>query len=86
MICFGYIKTTSEKGCFVSLAYNYQVRVERCELSDSHINDKEKQFKSNKLVLLRLISSKVKTNEPNKFFFDASLRESVIKYGYPIND
>ena len=40
----------------------------------------------NNLVLLRLISEKAKANEPNKKFFDASSRESVVKHGYPLND
>lgn len=70
----------------MSLSHNYDVRVERCELSDLHIKDREKQFKTNKLVLCRLISSKVKNNQPNVVLFDASLRESVVKYGYPLND
>ncbi len=37
-------------------------------------------------MLCRLISSKVKNNQPNNVLFDASLRESVIKFGYPLND
>jgi hypothetical protein len=28
----------------------------------------------------------VKNNQPNIVLFDASLRESVIKFGYPLND
>ncbi len=37
-------------------------------------------------MLCRLISSKVKNNQPNAVMFDASLRESVVKFGYPLND
>jgi hypothetical protein len=55
-------------------------------LSDIHIKDKEKEFKTNRLVLCRLISSKIKNNQPNVVLFDASLRESVVKFGYPLND
>ncbi len=62
------------------------MRVDKSELSDIYIKDKEKEFKNNKLVLCRLISSKVKNNTPNVVLYDASLRESVIKYGYPLND
>lgn len=86
MVCFGYIKTCLEAGCFISLSHNYEVRVDKSELSDIYIKDKEKEFKNNKLVLCRLISSKVKNNTPNVVLYDASLRESVIKYGYPLND
>ncbi len=55
-------------------------------MSDIHIKDKEKEFKTNRLVLCRLISSKIKNNQPNVVLFDASLRESVVKFGYPLND
>jgi hypothetical protein len=27
MVCFGYIKSCQENGCFVSLSHNYDVRV-----------------------------------------------------------
>ncbi len=37
-------------------------------------------------MLCRLISSKVKNNQPNVVMFDASMRESVLKFGYPLND
>ena len=37
-------------------------------------------------MLCRLISSKVKNNQPNVVMFDASMRESVVKFGYPLND
>lgn len=82
---FGYVKNYSEKGCFVSVAGEFQVRVELCELSDQHIADKAKLYPMNKLMLIRLISEKVKPSDPSKHLFDASARESVIKMGYPIN-
>ncbi len=28
----------------------------------------------------------MKNNQPNVVLFDASLRESVVKFGYPLND
>lgn len=37
-------------------------------------------------MLVRLISEKVKQNDPTKRFFDASGRESVVKMGYPLNE
>ena len=40
MVCFGYIKTFTESGCFVSLSHNYEVRVDKSELSDVFIKDK----------------------------------------------
>lgn len=56
-----------------------------CQLSDEYIADKAKLFPTNKLMLMRLISEKVKPNDPTKHLFDASGRQSVIKMGYPIN-
>lgn len=85
-VLFGYIKTFSEKGCFVSLSNDFEVRLEMCELTDDFIADKAKFYPPNKLILIRLINEKVKPNDPTKHLFDASARESVIKMGYPINE
>lgn len=57
-----------------------------CELTDEHISDKAKFYPLNKLMLVRLISEKVKPNDPSKHLFDASARESVVKMGYPLNE
>lgn len=85
-VAFGYIKTYSDKGCFISLSRNFDVRVDKSELSDLFLNRKEQIFTPNKLVLLRLINSKTKGEDINNVQFDASLRESVVKHGYPLND
>lgn len=37
-------------------------------------------------MLCRLINSKSKANDQNSIQFDGSLRESVVKHGYPLND
>lgn len=55
------------------------------ELTDEYVPDKSKFYPTNKLILCRLISEKVKPNDPSKHLFDASARESVVKMGYPIN-
>lgn len=34
MVIFGYVKTFSDKGCFVSVSSDYEVRIELSELSD----------------------------------------------------
>lgn len=87
MIIFGYIKTFNEKGCFVSVSNDYEVRIEHSELSDSPISgDKSKYFPPNRLMLCRLISEKIKPNDPTKHLFDASARQSVVKLGYPLSD
>lgn len=62
------------------------MRVDKSELSDHFIPNKEHIFIPNKLVLCRLINSKVATNHQNMVQIDASLRESVVKFGYPLND
>ena len=82
-VVFGYIRGIGDKGCFVSLSRNFSIRVDKSELSDQHITNKEQVFVPNKLVLCRLINSKEKDNSVQ---FDGSLRESVVKYGYPLND
>jgi rRNA biogenesis protein RRP5 len=85
-VAFGYIKTLSDKGCFISLSRHFDVRVERSELSDHLITHPEQVFTANKLVLFRLINIKTKNGDTSKYQMDASLRESVVKYGYPLND
>lgn len=83
---FGYVKNFSEKGCFVSVANDFEARIEMSELTDQYMTDKSKHYPLNKLMLIRLISEKVKPNDPSKHLFDASARESVVKVGYPLND
>ena len=39
-VAFGYIKTFSDKGCFISLSRNFEVRVDRSELSDHFLDGK----------------------------------------------
>lgn len=85
MLFFGYVKTVGDKGCFVTLSRNYDVRVDLGELSDDKVPDANKQFYDHKLVFGRLMAEKTKANEPNLKLFDASLRVSVIKYGYQLN-
>jgi rRNA biogenesis protein RRP5 len=85
-VAFGYIKTLSDKGCFISLSRNFDVRIERSEYSDHFLAHPEHLFTPNKLVLCRLINIKSKTGDTGKFQIDASLRESVVKFGYPLND
>lgn len=68
------------------MARNFDVRVERSELSDHYLPNPEHIFTLNKLVLLRLISVKTKNGDTSKYQVDASLRESVVKFGYPLND
>lgn len=86
-VVFGYIKNYSDRGCFISLSRNFDVRVDRAELSDQYIEHKEHVFVPNKLVLCRLINARnVTSGKNNTVQIDASLRESVVKYGYPLND
>jgi len=86
-VVFGYIKSYSDRGCFISLSRNFDVRVEKTELSDHFIEHKEHIFVPNKLVLCRLINARtVAKGKNNNVQIDASLRESVVKFGYPLND
>lgn len=85
-VVFGYIKSFGDKGCFISLTHNFNVRVERSELSDTFLPHPEQIFTPNKLVLCRLINMKQKVGDASSVQIDASLRESVVKLGYPIND
>lgn len=85
-VVFGYIKTLSDKGCFISLSRHFDVRVERSEYSDHFLAHPEQVFTPNKLVLCRLINIKSRNGESASFQIDASLRESVVKFGYPLND
>ncbi len=62
-VVFGYIKNYSDKGCFISLSRNFDVRVDKSELSDHFITNKEQVFVPNKLVLCRLINSRMISNK-----------------------
>ena len=86
MVMFGYVKNFSEKGCFVSISNDFEARIEMSELTDQYLPDKSKHYPMNKLMLVRLISEKVRPNDPSKHLFDASSRESIVKTGYPLND
>lgn len=68
------------------MSRNFDVRVERSELSDHFIGHPEQIYTANKIVLCRLINSKSKNGDSNNLQIDASLRESVVKFGYPLND
>ena len=86
-VTFGYIKNYSDKGCFISLGRDFDVRVDKSELSDRYIPNKQQVFTPNKIVLCRLIHSKSVVNGKQTLTqIDVSLRESVVKYGYPLND
>lgn len=43
------------------------------------------RFPENKLVVGRLLTEKIKPNNPSVRLFDGSLRESVVIYGYQLN-
>jgi transcriptional accessory protein Tex/SPT6 len=85
-VAFGYVKNFSDKGCFISLSRHFDIRVERSELSDSFLSHPDQIFTPNRLVLCRLINAKAKNGQANSYQVDASLRESVVKFGYPLND
>ena len=56
-------------------------------MSDHYIQNKEQVFTPNKVVLCRLINSKtIVKGKESSVRIDGSLRESVVKYGYPLND
>lgn len=44
MLFFGYVKSISDKGCFISMSSHYDIRVELSELSDERVIDMHKQF------------------------------------------
>ena len=85
MLFFGYVKAIGDKGCFVSLSSQYDIRVELSELSDEKVVDVHQRFPENKLVMGRLLTQKIKPNNPTVRLFDGSLRESVVLYGYQFN-
>lgn len=85
-VAFGYIKTLNDKGCFISLSRNFDLRVERSEYSDLFLPHPEHSLTPNKLVLCRVINIKGKQGDASRVQADASLRESVVKLGYPLND
>ena len=82
-----YIKNYSDKGCFVSLGREFDIRVDKSELSDRYIPNREQVFIKNKIVLCRLINSRSIVHPKQTILqMDGSLRESVVKFGYPLND
>jgi rRNA biogenesis protein RRP5 len=85
-VVFGYIKSLGDKGCFITLSRHFDVRVERTEYSDHFLTHPEQIFTPNKLVLCRLINIRSKVGDASSVQIDASLRESVVKFGYPLND
>ncbi|EAR99985.1 S1 RNA-binding domain protein (macronuclear) [Tetrahymena thermophila SB210] len=80
MVFVGYINQTNDKGCFIKIGQDTVVRASLNELSDEHIAKPQTHFYQNKLVVGRIIQIK----EDGKI--EASLRESVIKYGYSMDD
>lgn len=74
-VVFGFIKNYSDRGCFISLGRDFDVRVDKSELSDRYIPNKEQVFTPNRIVLVRLINSKTITGKKQNIVqFDASLR------------
>lgn len=55
MVVSGYVKNTSESGCFVSLNRNLAARVKICDLSDLFIKDWKAEFPKGKLVEGRIL-------------------------------
>ena len=79
MLFLGYISQTNEKGCFIKIHNSTTIRAAVSELSDEHLANPSKELYANRLVLGRIISTKADGK------IDASLRESVIKYGTSLN-
>lgn len=80
MVFVGYINQTNDKGCFIKIGQDTVVRCGQNELSDEHIAKPANHFYKNKLVVGRIIQIK----EDGKI--DASLRESVIKHGFSMDE
>lgn len=73
MVVQGYVKNTSENGCFVALSPSLTARVKIADLSDSFIKDWKPQFPVGKLVKGKIMSVDQRTNR-----IEFSLKLSVI--------
>ena len=81
MIFLGYVHQTNDKGCFIKIDRNTTARAKLTELTDENINDTtsyELKFYKNRLVLGRIINIL-----PDQKI-EVSIRESVVKYGFPL--
>jgi len=78
MVFLGYVHQTNSKGCFIKIAAETIVRAKLSELSDELLENSELEFYRNKLVIGRII----KIHEDGKL--EASLRESIVKFGFPL--
>lgn len=82
MVFLGYVHQTNSNGCFIHLAKDVTARAKLTELSDNILEEKSRLeviFHKNRLVIGRILS----ILPDNKI--DVSLRESVVKYGFPLN-
>ena len=78
MIFLGYVHQTNDKGCFIKLSADTFARAKLSELSDENITNFELKFYRNRLVIGRILNIL-----PDQKI-EVSLRESVVKYGFPL--
>jgi rRNA biogenesis protein RRP5 len=69
----GYVRSISDKGCFVSLFYNSTGRVKISEMSDLYIKDWKSIYKVGQLVKGKIINLDLNKNQ-----IELSLKESMI--------
>ena len=81
-VLFGYVKNFSKMGNFVSISRDFDIKLDRHELSDDSSKETDNNvFKPNSLILVKLVSEMHKQNAKNSLsrLFGASARKSVIE-------
>jgi hypothetical protein len=86
MLFMGYIKSCSEKGCFITLAEGVDIRVPLAELSDEPVKNPAAEFYPGMLALGRLTREKMDPSNPIDKRMEGSMRASIIQHGYCVND
>lgn len=82
MLFLGYVHQTNSNGCFIKIAKDVVARAKLNELCENITEEKtrlEVLFCKNRLVIGRILA----ILPDNKI--EVSLRESVVKYGFPLN-
>jgi rRNA biogenesis protein RRP5 len=72
-IVHGFVKTISEKGCFVDLTRDHYARIKICDLSDAFIKDWKTAFPPGKLV-----QGKITKVDDERKQYEMSLKNSVM--------
>jgi len=76
---WGYVKTTSSKGCFVSLARNLDAYIRLCNLSEQYVSDPAREYPAGMLVQCRIL-----TLDANRGRVEATLKMDQVRARFAV--